>query len=99
VLFAEDIPGLNDVGVVRRDEPLLAADEVQFHGQLVALVVGDSAEACRLAAEKVVVEYEPRAAILTLEQAIKAGSFHTEPNFIRRGDAARALATAPSRVD
>ena len=42
VLLAEDIPGLNDVGAVRDDEILLAKDEVLFHGQIVALVVGDS---------------------------------------------------------
>ena len=99
VLLAEDIPGLNDVGVVRRDEPLLADREVFFHGQLVALVVGDSLEACRLAAEKVVVECAPLPPILTIEQAIAADSFHNEPNFIRRGDAAQALVDAPRRIE
>ena len=28
VLFADDVPGMNDVGPVRHDEPLLATDEV-----------------------------------------------------------------------
>ncbi len=99
VLLAEDVPGVNDTGVVRKDEPLLADQKVQFHGQIVALVVGDSLEVCRRAAEQVVIEYEPLPAIITIEQAIAAQSFHNEPNFIRRGDAAAALASAPHRLE
>ena len=93
VLLAEDIPGLNDVGM-KHDEPLLATDEVLFHSQLIALVVGDSQEACRAAAEKVVVEYEPLAPILTLRDAVAKASFHNEPNFIRRGDTEKSLASS-----
>jgi xanthine dehydrogenase molybdopterin binding subunit/xanthine dehydrogenase small subunit len=99
VLLAEDVPGRNDVGAVKQDEILLADKEVLFHGHLVALVVGDSPEACRAAAEKVVVEYEPLAPVLTLRDAIAKSSFHNEPNFIRRGDAAQSLAGAPLTIE
>jgi xanthine dehydrogenase large subunit len=98
VLFAEDVPGANEVGPVRHDEPLLATDEVYYHGQIVGLVVGETEECCRLAAERVQVEYEPLPAILTIQQAIAANAFHTEPNFIRRGDVDRALREAPLRL-
>src|SRR6185369_7299301 len=76
VLMAEDIPGRNDVGAVRADEILLADREVMFHGHMVALVVGDSYEACRAAAAQVDVEYEPLPAILGIDQAVAAGSYH-----------------------
>lgn len=99
VLLAEDIPGVNDVGPVKRDEILLADREVFFHGQLVALVVGETPAACRAAAEKVVVEYEPLPPILTLREAIAHGSYHNEPNFIRRGEVQAALAAAPQRLE
>jgi xanthine dehydrogenase molybdopterin binding subunit/xanthine dehydrogenase small subunit len=95
VLLAEDIPGVNDVGAVKHDEILLADKEVLFHGQIIALVVGESLEACRAAAAKVVVAYQPLSPVLTLKQAIGSGSFHNEPNFIRRGDCGRALKAAP----
>jgi xanthine dehydrogenase molybdopterin binding subunit/xanthine dehydrogenase small subunit len=95
VLMAEDIPGHNDVGAVKKDEILLADCEVHFHGHPVALVVGETQEACRAAAAKVVVEYEPLSPILALEQAVWENSFHTEPNFIRRGDVEAAFANAP----
>lgn len=98
VLLAEDIPGRNDVGAVKQDEILLADKVVLFHGHLVALVVGDSLEACRAAAEKVVVEYEPLAPILTLREALAKNSFHNEPNFIRRGDVEEVFGGAAART-
>ncbi len=99
VLLAEDIPGENDVGAVRKDESLLADREVLFHGHMVAVVVGTSYEACRAAAAKVVVEYDPLPAVLTIEQAIAAGSYHNTPHVIRRGDAAAAIAASPHRLE
>src|SRR3954471_252765 len=91
VLHPEDVPGLNDVGAVRHDEILLADKEAFYHGQIVALVVGQTAELCRAAAAQVIVEYDPLPSIFTVEEAIDASSFHTEPNHIWRGDVARAL--------
>ena len=95
VLLAEDVPGLNDVGAVRNDEILLADQEVFYHGQIIALVVGDTQEACRNAAAKIVVEYDLLPPILKIEDAIAQNSFHTEPNFIRRGDIHSALNNSP----
>jgi xanthine dehydrogenase molybdopterin binding subunit/xanthine dehydrogenase small subunit len=95
VLLAEDIPGRNDVGAVKQDESLLADNQVLFHGHLVALVVGDSPDACRAAAAKVEVEYEPLPPILTLPDAIAKQSFHNEPNFIRRGAVDAHLQASP----
>ena len=95
VLLAEDVPGVNNVGGVKKDEILLADREILFHGQIVALVVGETQEACRAAAERVVIEYQPLKPILTLEAALKAGSFHNAPNFIRRGKVGEALADSP----
>lgn len=98
VLLAEDIPGHNDVGAVRKDESLLAGDEVHFHGHMVAVVVGESLVACQAAARLVEVEYEVLPAILTLPQAIAADSYHTEANYMRRGDAPAALTSSPHRI-
>jgi xanthine dehydrogenase large subunit len=99
ILLAEDVPGVNDVGAVRHDEVLFAHDEVSYHGQIIALVVGESQERCRAAAAKVVVEYEALTPILSIESAIESNSFLTEPNYIRRGDADEALASAPHRLE
>src|SRR2546423_578699 len=99
VLLAEDIPGLNDVGAVRHDEILLADKEISYHGQIVALVVGETQELCRAAAEKVVVEYESLTPIFTIQDAIDQKSFHTEANHIERGDFERALTESPCTLE
>ncbi|MBV8098478.1 MAG: xanthine dehydrogenase molybdopterin binding subunit [Verrucomicrobia bacterium] len=98
VLFADDIPGANEIGSVRHDEPLLARDQVLYHGQVIGLVVGETEAACRAAANTIEIEYEDLRPILSIEDAIAANSFHTDPNFIRRGDVDRALKTASHRL-
>jgi xanthine dehydrogenase molybdopterin binding subunit/xanthine dehydrogenase small subunit len=98
VLMAEDIPGRNQVGT-GHDEPLFADKEILYHGQVVAVVVGRSLKACRAAAAAVVVDYEPLPPLLGIREAIAAGSFHTPPHTLARGDAAAALAKAPLRLD
>jgi xanthine dehydrogenase large subunit len=99
VLLAEDVPGLNDVGAVRHDEILLADQEAFYHGQIIALVVGETQDACRAAATKVEVDYEPLPPIFTIDEAIAADSFHSDPNYIRRGDVTAALTSAPLRLE
>jgi xanthine dehydrogenase large subunit len=103
ILFAEDIPGENDVSPVRgaHDEPLLATDEVHCVGQAVGLVVAESAAICREAAALVELEYEELPACLSIQDAIARSSFIPHPRFpgephrIRRGDPEAALASAP----
>jgi xanthine dehydrogenase large subunit len=94
VLTSQDIPGKNDTGAIRADEPLIPGDEVNYWGQPVAWVVGETEAAARLGAEQVRVEYEPLPAILSIEAAIAANSFHNPPDVCRRGDPEHALAEA-----
>jgi xanthine dehydrogenase molybdopterin binding subunit/xanthine dehydrogenase small subunit len=97
VLTAKDVPGMNDVGAVRHDEPLFADKEVLYHGQVVALVVGTSADLCRRAAAHVKVGYEPLPAVLGARDAVAKESFHTQPHVIKRGDSDAELAESPHR--
>jgi xanthine dehydrogenase molybdopterin binding subunit/xanthine dehydrogenase small subunit len=99
VLLAEDIPGENNTGPVRHDEPVLADQEILFHGQMVAFVVGESLAACRAAAALVEVDYEPLPAVVGLPAAIAQGSYHTDPHALTRGDATAALAAAPAKLE
>jgi len=97
VLGAADVPGVNDVGPVRRDEPLFPG-EVCFHSQPVVWVVAETEEAARDAAARVSVECEPLPAILSIPEAIAADSFLAGPERLARGDVTRALADAPERL-
>jgi xanthine dehydrogenase large subunit len=84
VLTRADVPGEGDTGAARHDEPLFPV-EVQFHSQPVAWVLGDTLEAARLGAALVSVGYEPLPAILTIDDAIAAGSYLTGPLRLSRG--------------
>jgi xanthine dehydrogenase large subunit len=107
VLTAADVTGENDTGPSRRDEPLFprppagestAWGEILYHSMPIAWVMADSLEAAKLGASRVIAEYEPLPAILTISDAVRAGSFHTEIERIRRGEPERAIQSAAHRV-
>jgi xanthine dehydrogenase D subunit len=58
VLTADDVPGINAYGLDHADQPVLAVDVVRYQGEPVALVAADHPEAARLAAERILVDYE-----------------------------------------
>ena len=94
MLFSHDIPGDPLIGPIVHDEPVLALDTVHYAGQAVAMVVGESYEACRAGAEAVRVDYEVLPAITTIDEALAAKSFLTDEHRIARGDLEAALAQA-----
>ncbi|MGO1948868.1 MAG: molybdopterin cofactor-binding domain-containing protein, partial [Mycobacteriaceae bacterium] len=87
VLTAADVPGVNDAGV-RHDQPLFPGGdvEVMFHSQPVAWVLAGTLEQARVGAEAVEVSYEPLPSLVSLSDAIGAGSFHGARPTMVRGD-------------
>jgi len=85
VLTQADVPGEGNTGANRHDEPLFPT-EVLFHHQPIAWVLGDSLETARTGALSVAAAFDPLPAILTIEEAIEAGSFLNEPLRISDGD-------------
>ncbi len=102
VLTGDDVPGINDVGPVRQDEPMLALvggeGEVLYEGQPLFAVVATSRRAARLASSFAILEAAPETPIVTIEDAIKAGTHVEEPYRMLRGDPVAAIAAAPKRV-
>ncbi|MDI6909528.1 xanthine dehydrogenase molybdopterin binding subunit [Nocardioides sp.] len=92
VLTAEDVPGVNDSGV-RGDEPLFPS-EVSYVGQAVCWVLGETAEAARLGAAAVEVDYEVLTSLVLVTEAIAAGSFQGGRPTVARGDVEHGLATS-----
>ncbi|MEV4947327.1 xanthine dehydrogenase molybdopterin binding subunit [Streptomyces sp. NPDC053755] len=84
VLTVADVPGVNDAGM-KHDEPLFP-DEVMFHGHAVAWVLAETLEAARLGAAAVEVEIDERPSLITLREAIAAGSFHGARPVMVTGD-------------
>ncbi len=89
-LSAADVPGEEHPG-----EPLFPS-EVMYHNQPVAWVLGETLEAARRGAARVVAEYRPVPSILTIEDAIAAQSFLAGPLHLRRNP--DALSPSPCTV-
>ena len=73
-----------DAAIVR---PMLATDRVRFVGEPIAVVVADSPAAAIDAAELVIVDYEPRPALVDPEAALDAPEMFegmAEPNVVIR---------------
>jgi xanthine dehydrogenase large subunit len=92
VLTADDVPGLNDAGE-KHDEPLFPG-EVMYYGHAVCWVLGETLEAARQGADQVEADYEPLPALITVHDAIEAGSYQGHQRTVSRGDAAAALERA-----
>ncbi len=99
VLMADDLPFANDVSPSIHDEPLLATGTVHYLGQPLFLVVAESHLAARKAARLAEVDYIEDTPILTIDEALAAGShFEDGPRIWTKGDVDQALSDAPHRV-
>jgi xanthine dehydrogenase large subunit len=98
VITAAGIPGANDVGPILHDDPILAADEVQYLGQPIFLVAAKTVDEARRAARLATVEYEELPAILTIADALARQSFVLPTVTLERGDWRAAMAGAPHRL-
>jgi xanthine dehydrogenase large subunit len=98
VLGPRDIPGKNDVAPVGQNEPLFAFDQVDYAGQPLAMVVGETLDAARHAAERAVIDIEAGEAILDVETALARKAYVQAPQTLLRGDPDAALQSAPHKL-
>ncbi|WP_250499179.1 xanthine dehydrogenase molybdopterin binding subunit [Caballeronia sp. GAWG1-5s-s] len=102
VLTAADIRGENNCGPVLHDDPILAADEVQYLGQPVFAVIAETHDLARRAAALAksddVVRYEPLEAVLTPREAKARKQFVLPPLHLKRGDPDARIAGAKHRI-
>ncbi|MEN2787346.1 xanthine dehydrogenase family protein molybdopterin-binding subunit [Sphingomonas qilianensis] len=109
-----DIPGVIDVvtdfkNFARNPQqggetkaPTQGVEDVHYFGEIIAIVLGESLEAARDAARRLVVEHEPAEGRFDFEtlkhQKEKPSSGDTDPHF-SQGDITQAMAEAPVFVD
>ena len=94
VILSRDIPGDPMLAAFAGDEPVFAMDTVQHIGQVVGIVVANTVMQARRAARKVVLNIEALPAILSVKDALAAQNYVLPPVYVKRGDAAAALARA-----
>ncbi|MFT7506633.1 MAG: xanthine dehydrogenase large subunit, partial [Gammaproteobacteria bacterium] len=69
VIVAQDVPGHIDIGPIFEGDPVLAHEEIKFHGQPIFAVLAHTVEQARMAASLAEVEITASVPILTIAQA------------------------------
>ena len=98
VLTAADIPGANDCSPAFGDDPVLAAGEIVFHGQVVFAVVAETRDAARRAVRRARIEVEPVAPRVTVDDGLADGAEVLPPYEFRRGEPDAAIDAAAHRL-
>ena len=98
IFTAGDIPGKNLIGIINKDQPLLATGKVRAVGEPIALIAAESEEAAIRALTTIDVTYEELPAVFTPEEALKpdAPKIHAKGNVLftrklRKGDVDQAF--------
>ena len=99
VLTAADIPGANDCSPAFGDDPILAAREVFFHGQVVFAVVAETRDAARRAARRARIDVEAVVPRVTVDDGLADGAEVLAPYAFRRGDPSQAVTAAEHRLE
>ncbi|MFZ7126664.1 MAG: xanthine dehydrogenase family protein molybdopterin-binding subunit [Desulfobacterales bacterium] len=106
VFTAADIPGTNLMGIINKDQPLLATGKVRSSSDAVALVAAESEAAAEKALSAIEVEYRDLPAVTDPEAALapNAPRIHQKGNLlvervVKKGDVQAAFADCASIVE
>ncbi len=99
VLSAADIPGDNNHGPVVHDDPIFAAEFVEYVGQSLFAVLATTREAARRAARLASVEYVDLEPVLDIDTALAQQSFVLPTRTLARGEPAARIKSARHRLN
>jgi CO/xanthine dehydrogenase Mo-binding subunit len=98
IFTAYDVPGKNLMGIINKDQPLLATGKVRWVGEPIALVAAESRAAAESALEKIDVRYEDLPTLFSPAAALQPGApkIHDKGNLlftrkIKKGDVEQAF--------
>jgi CO/xanthine dehydrogenase Mo-binding subunit/aerobic-type carbon monoxide dehydrogenase small subunit (CoxS/CutS family) len=79
VLTAADVPGVNGMGSLAPDQPVLCPDRVRFVGDVVAAVIAETPAAAARGARKVKVKYRQLPGVFSPQQSLQPDAFRLHP--------------------
>ena len=84
IFTAEDIPGKNLIGIINKDQPLLATGKVRAIGEPIALIAAESEKAAKRALTLIEVTYKELPAVFKPEAALRpdAPKIHAKGNLL-----------------
>ena len=87
VFTHRDIPGKNRIGIINKDQPVLAEEKVRFEGEAIALVVANSASEAEQALGAISVEYEELPSLFDPEEALDSPTLiHASGNLLHQSN-------------
>ena len=98
VITAADVPGVNDIGGVLKDDPIFTERLVQYVGHSIFAVAAVTMEHARRAAQLAEIEYEDLEPVLDVDTALRKESFVLPTNHMGHGDPRRAIGEASHRL-
>ena len=98
VFTSADIPGHNLYGPVIQDERFLAEEIVEYVGQPIAVIAGESRKAIRHAKKKLCLEIEELTPVFSIDEALAAKQFLGDSRVFNQGDFEKAWSTAEHTV-
>ena len=105
IVTADDIPGVNCVALIERDQPYLAGDRVNHPEEPVVLLAHTNRFLLEEARRQVTIHVEPEPAVLTIDDSLAAREviWGTDNIFkrylVQRGDVDAAMASAAHLVE
>jgi CO/xanthine dehydrogenase Mo-binding subunit len=106
VFTEQDIPGKNLIGIINKDQPLLATGKVRSIGEPIALVAAESESAAQSALDVIEVSYEDLPAVFTPQEALTpdAPKIHAKGNLlftrrVKKGDVDQAFQSCAVSVE
>jgi xanthine dehydrogenase large subunit len=98
VITANEVPGKNDISPANGDEPVFAAERVEFHGQPVFAVIATTRDIARRAATLAVINIDRETPNITVEQGLAAGETVLPDYAFVGGDSDTIISHAPNRL-
>ncbi len=86
ILTAKDIPGVNQIGHVIKDEPLFPEDRIMYVGQPLAMVLSHDKNLAEEAVKRIKLNYEELPPILDIDEADKKQEWYIAERKIECGD-------------
>lgn len=95
VLTYKDVPGVNQIGHVIKDEPLFPETEIMYVGQPLAMVLSLYPKIAEKAVKLIELEYEELHPIFDIDEADNKQEWYIPERKIENGNVQTALKTAP----
>jgi len=99
VLSVEDIPGKNDCSPGFGGDPILAEEEIKFHGQVIFAVVAKTRDEARRAARLAKIDIAARTPNVHVEDGLKSGETVLDDYTFIRGDATALIKKSKRKIN